>query len=75
MKRPLVATLFLAVLSLSSMSAQVPAQKEDQTVLQLAKELQAQQVEIAANQTKIEAKLAEVAEAVRIARIFASRSR
>lgn len=75
MKRFLAATLLVVALSLSSLDAQAPAQKEDQTVLQLAKDVQAQQTEIAANQTKIEAKLAEVAEAVRIARIYSSRGR
>ena len=75
MKRFLAATLLVVALSLSSLDAQAPAQKEDLTVLQLAKDVQAQQTEIAANQTKIEAKLAEVAEAVRIARIYSSRGR
>jgi hypothetical protein len=75
MKRFLAAALFIITLSLSSVEAQAPAPKEDQTVLQLAKEVQTQQAEIAANQTKIEAKLAEVAESVRIARIYASRGR
>ena len=56
-------------------SAQAPAQKDDQAVLQLVKEVQAQQREIAANQIKIETKLAEVAEAVRTARIYSSRGR
>src|SRR3982074_3444841 len=70
--KPFVAPLlFAGALSLiSSTSAQAPAQKDDQAALQLAKEVQAQQVEIAANQTKIEAKLAEIAETIRIARIF-----
>jgi len=74
--KPFVAPLlFAGALSLiSSTSAQAPAQKDDQAALQLAKEVQAQQVEIAANQTKIEAKLAEIAETIRIARIFSSRS-
>jgi hypothetical protein len=74
--KPFVAPLlFAGALSLiSSTSAQAPAQ-DDQTVLQLVKDVQAQQLEIAANQVKIETKLAEVAEAVRIARIYASRSR
>lgn len=75
MKRLLAAALSLIALSLSPLDAQAPLQKEDQTVLQLTKEVQAQQTEIAANQTKIEAKLAEVAEAVRIARIYSSRGR
>jgi NADH:ubiquinone oxidoreductase subunit E len=76
MKRFITPILFAGALSLiSSTSAQAPAQKDDQAVLQLVKEVQAQQIEIAANQVKIEAKLADVAEAVRIARIYSSRSR
>ncbi len=65
----------MIAVSLSSLDAQAPGQKEDQTIYQLVKEVQAQQTEIAANQTKIETKLAEVAEAVRIARIYSSRGR
>lgn len=76
MKRFVAPILFAGALSLiSSTSAQAPAQKDDQAVLQLVKEVQAQQIEIAANQVKIETKLADVAEAIRIARIYASRSR
>lgn len=75
MKRFFAAILFAGALSIISSSAQAPAQKDDQALLRLVKEVQAQQLEIAANQTKIEAKLAEVAEAVRIARIYSSRSR
>jgi hypothetical protein len=75
MKRFAVIIFIVAGFSISSTSAQAPLQKEDQTVLQLVKEIQAQQAEIAANQTKIEAKLAEVAETVRIARIYSSRGR
>ncbi len=75
MKRFLFATLLMIAVSLSSLDAQAPGQKEDQTIYQLVKEVQAQQTEIAANQTKIETKLAEVAEAVRIARIYSSRGR
>jgi hypothetical protein len=75
--KPFVAPLlFAGALSLISPTrAQAPAQKDDQTILQLVKEVQTQQLEIAANQVKIETKLAGVAEAVRIARIYASRSR
>lgn len=76
MKRFIAPILWAVALSLiSSTSAQAPAQKDDEAVLQLVKQVQAQQVEIAANQEKIETKLAEVAEAVRIARIYSSRSR
>jgi hypothetical protein len=48
--------------------------KEDETVLALATEIQAQQGQIAGNQTKIDAKMAEVMEAIRVARIFAGRA-
>ncbi|MFL6539142.1 MAG: hypothetical protein ACJ8HU_00100 [Chthoniobacterales bacterium] len=39
----------------------------------MIKEIQTQQAQIADNQTKIEQKLVTVTEAVRVARIFASR--
>jgi dihydrodipicolinate synthase/N-acetylneuraminate lyase len=48
--------------------------QEQQQLSRVVKELQEQQATIADNQTKIEAKLAAVAEAVRQARIFASRA-
>ena len=47
--------------------------KQVQQVLAVAKEVQAQQVAIAENQAKIDAKLATIAESVRVARIFATR--
>jgi hypothetical protein len=77
MKRLLAATLFTAVLSLSSIRAQAPApaKEEEQTLLALAKEVQQQQLEVAANQANIETKLTDLAETVRIARIYASRSK
>jgi hypothetical protein len=76
MKRFVAAILFASTLSMiSSTNAQAPAQKDDQSLLALIKEVQTQQLEIAANQTKIETKLADVAEAVRVARIYAGRGR
>jgi hypothetical protein len=76
MKRFVVAILFAGTLAIiSSTSAQAPAQKDDQVILALVKEVQTQQLEIAANQVKIETKLADVAEAVRVARIYAGRGR
>ena len=47
---------------------------EEQQLLAAIKEVQAQQAAIAENHAKIEAKLATVAEAVRIARIYSSRA-
>lgn len=57
-------------------SAQAPAAQaqQDQQILALVRDLQAQQTAIADNQTKIEAKLAAVSEALRVARIYSSRA-
>jgi hypothetical protein len=73
-KRPLFALLliFLAVLS---GPAQTSKNDDPQQLLALVKEVQTQQAQIAANQAKIEAKLAELAETIRVARIYSSRSR
>jgi NADH:ubiquinone oxidoreductase subunit E len=76
MKRFIAAILFAGTLAIiSSTSAQAPAQKDEQALLALVKELQAQQLEIAVNQTKIDTKLADIAEAIRVARIYSSRGR
>jgi hypothetical protein len=70
-------TCFSAVVILLWLSvsgpAQTPPASNEQQLLALTKEVQAQQAQIASNQAKIEAKVAEVAEAVRVARVFASR--
>jgi len=50
-------------------------EREQQQLLALAKEVQAQQTAIADNQTKIDAKMATIAEALRQARIYSTRSR
>ena len=68
--------LFLTLFAMLSSVAQTPDSKDDQEkLLILVKEVQAQQSQIAANQTKIDAKLADLAETLRVARIFSSRSR
>jgi hypothetical protein len=67
----LVATC-LAVLLVSATAAE--PSKESQQMLALVKEVQTQQAAIADNQTKIDAKLVTIAEAIRLARIYASRS-
>jgi hypothetical protein len=66
------AVVILLLLGVSG-PAQTPAGSNEQQLLALVKEVQTQQAQIASNQTKIEAKVAEVAEAVRVARIFAGR--
>ena len=53
-----------------------PAKESDrdqQQVAALAKEVQAQQVAIVENQGKIDAKMVAIAEALRLAKIYASR--
>ncbi len=76
MKRSSLTILFLILLAMFSSAAQTPDPKDDQEkLLTLVKEVQAQQSQIAANQTKIDAKLGDLAETLRVARIFSSRSR
>jgi ABC-type transporter MlaC component len=74
MKRIISSATVLAVALIASASAQAPASKEDQAVTALVKEVQAQQARIAENQAKIDTKLVELTEAIRVARIFAGRS-
>jgi len=63
------------LLVISSGVAQTPDSKEEQRLLVLINEVQTQQAQIADNQTKIDAKLAEVAETVRVARIYSKREK
>lgn len=65
----------LTVLAGPFICAQAPKteSKDEQQLVALTKEVQAQQAQITDNQAKIEAKLAEVAEAIRLARIYSSR--
>ncbi|HEY4281864.1 MAG TPA: hypothetical protein VGM62_02290 [Chthoniobacterales bacterium] len=63
----------LSALLASSGLAQTPAAENEQRLLALVQQVQAQQGQITANQDKVDSKLAEVAEAVRVARIFAGR--
>lgn len=68
--------IFLIPLAMFSTAAQAPNSNADrQLVLSLAKDVQAQQAQIVANQTKIDAKLAELAELIRVARLYSSRGR
>ncbi len=75
-KRSFLTLLFVTTLATFSSVAQAPDPKDDQEkLLALVKEVQAQQSQITANQTKIDAKLTDLAETLRVARIFSSRSR
>ena len=51
----------------------VPTAAEQQRILAVIKEIQTQQATIAENRAKIDEKLAAVAEAIRVARIYSSR--
>ena len=77
MQRISIAILLAVMpLALLSSAAQAPDPKEEQQqILALVKEVQAQQEQIVANQAKIDAKLADLAETLHTARIFSSRSR
>jgi hypothetical protein len=75
MKRNLIApVLLITLLGVSVIQGQEPSAKEAADVLALAQELKARQAQIADNQAKIDAKLAELEEAIRTAQIFASRA-
>jgi endonuclease III len=73
MRRFLVATFVCLVLS--SGVAQTPDAQQQEQLLALVKQVRAQQAQIADNQTKIESKIAEVAESVRLARIYSKREK
>ena len=62
------------VLLATSIDAQSPATDDQQQLSLLLAEVQAQQSQIAANQAQIDSKLAALAEAIRVARIYSSRS-
>lgn len=65
----------LAVLAVAAapIAAQSPAPDEAPQVLALIKQVQAQQIQLADNQAKLDAKLVSLAEAIRVAKIYASR--
>jgi hypothetical protein len=76
MKRlPALTAFFSVALLVAAPAAEAPSasQQQEQQVLAVAKEVQNQQVAIAENQAKIDAKLATIAEYLRVARIYSSR--
>jgi len=76
MKRILLALLLPATLMVMSFSgAQTPDANQEQRLLELIKEVQTQQAQLAENQAKIEEKLAAVTETVRTARIYSKRGK
>ena len=56
-----------------TIGAQSPAASDDQQLENLLREVQAQQIQIADKQSKIDEKLVTLGEAIRIAKIYASR--
>ena len=75
MKYLTLAIVLSGLLVLTAPAEQERTADNREELVALIKEVQAQQAQLAANQKKLESKLAEVAETVRVARIFASRGR
>jgi len=74
MKRKVAAALLgISLLAISPFFAQTPNAGEEERINALIKEIQTQQATIADNQTKLEERLAALAETIRQARIYASR--
>ena len=73
--KPTLLFAFCVILTVaSSVPAQAPQQNPAQAELAaLIKEVRAQQAAMAANQAKINEKLATLAESIRVARIYSSR--
>lgn len=65
--------LGLCALFATSLGAQSVAPTDLQQLENLLKEVQVQQTQLAENQTKIDAKLVTLAEAIRLAKIYSSR--
>ena len=68
----LTALLLGAAISASAADPK-EAEREQQQLAAITREIQAQQTTIADNQAKIDAKLVTIAEALRLAKIYASR--
>jgi hypothetical protein len=71
----LLALIATSLLGVAAFGADPQSDRDQQQVAALAKELQGQQTAIAENQKKIDEKTASIAEAIRLARIYAGRGR
>ena len=69
----IAACLFSAAVHAPAAEPAKESDRDQQQVAALAKEVQAQQVAIVENQGKIDAKMVAIAEALRLAKIYASR--
>jgi hypothetical protein len=76
MKRlPALTVFFSLLLLMAARAAEAPnASQPEQQILAAVREVQNQQVAIAENQAKIDAKVAAMAEILRIARIYSTRT-
>ena len=72
--RYFIALTLVTILTALPMTAQTPDANEQQKLADLIKEVQAQQGQLADNQNKIDAKLADLAESIRQARLFAAKA-
>jgi hypothetical protein len=70
----IAACLLGAVIVASAAEPAKDSERDQQQATALAKEVLAQQTAIADNQTKIDAKMVTIAEALRLAKIYASRA-
>jgi hypothetical protein len=75
MKRRFFAALFaIALIGLFTASAQDQNALFQGKIMELVKDIQAQHSQMASNQAKIDTKLADLTETIRVARIFSSRA-
>ncbi|MEP6602507.1 MAG: hypothetical protein ABJB69_01005 [Spartobacteria bacterium] len=74
MNRALLATLAITFFAAVPLPAQAPEKKDEVELAAALKDLATQQAEIADNQTKIDSKMVELAETIRVARIFAGKA-
>jgi hypothetical protein len=70
----LLVLLTTALLGVSAGVAQTNDANQEAKLLALSKDVQAQEAQMVDNQKQIESKLAEIQEALRVARIYAGRS-
>lgn len=68
------AAILLTLAAIVPLSAQAPDARDQQQLTTLVRELQAQQAQIADNQAKIEAKMADLTETMRVARLMAGKA-
>jgi hypothetical protein len=74
--KKIISILALNVMALGLVSSrgEAPVDKSAQRILELVQEIQAQQAQIADNQTKIDSKMADLTESIRVARLSAAKA-